>query len=127
MSLNFRQSEVWKLSRVQNIEIIQILSTSKLERLYKFKDQIFRSSGSVMDNIAEGFERDGNRELIQFLSIAKGSNGELSSQITRLLDMQIITEIKHGEMQKQSAEISKQIGGFITYLKRSEMQGSKKK
>jgi four helix bundle protein len=127
MSLNFRQSEVWKLSRVQNIEIIQILSTSKLERLYKFKDQIFRSSGSVMDNIAEGFERDGNRELIQFLSIAKGSNGELSSQITRLLDMQIITEIKHSEMQKQSAEISKQIGGFITYLKRSEMQGSKKK
>ena len=80
-----------------------------------------------MDNIAEGFERDGNRELIQFLSIAKGSNGELSSQITRLLDMQIITEIKHSDMQKQSAEISKQIGGFITYLKRSEMQGSKKK
>ena len=90
----FEDLEIWKEARILSQEIFSISQETNLKTDYKFNSQIKSSSGSVMDNIAEGFERDGNLEFRQFLSIAKGSAGETRSQIYRLYDYQYIDEEK---------------------------------
>ena len=127
MNTNYRESEVWKLSRKLNKEIHQILQHPCLAQQFRLKEQIRSSAGSIMDNIAEGFERDGRAELIQFLSIAKGSAGELGSQLTRLLDIEAIEDAKYQVLSASVDSISKQLAGFMKYLKQSEYSGFKKK
>ena len=73
--------KIWNAARDLAKEIIIISKTTDLKLDFKLRDQIKGASGSVMDNIAEGFERDGNLEFRQFLSIAKGSAGEVRSQL----------------------------------------------
>ena len=87
---NFEDLDIWQLARIICDEIYQISVSTPLHKDYKLNNQIKGSSGSVMDNIAEGFERDGNREFIQFLSISKGSCGETRSQLYRILDRKIL-------------------------------------
>ena len=82
----FEDLEIWQEARKLAKEIYVISKETDLKTDVRFKEQIKASSGSVMDNIAEGFERDGNLEFRQFLSIAKGSAGESRSQIYRLFD-----------------------------------------
>ena len=79
----FEELKVWKEARELCIVIKEITSTEGFSKDFRFRDQIRASSGSIMDNIAEGFERDGRKEFIQFLSIAKGSCGETRSRIKR--------------------------------------------
>ena len=82
----FEDIDAWQLSRQLNNKIIPLLEKLNESRNYELKNQLDRSAGSVMDNIAEGFERDGNREFIQFLAISKGSLGEVRSQLYRAFD-----------------------------------------
>jgi len=87
----FEDLEVWQEARRLYNEILIISESKGLKNDFRLKDQIKDSSGSVMDNIAEGFERDGNLEFRQFLSIAKGSAGETRSQLYRVFDNGYIT------------------------------------
>lgn len=86
MVKRFEDLEIWQLSRSLCNEIYEIIENSQLKQNFKLSNQIDGSSGSIMDNIAEGFERNGNKEFLQFLSIAKASCGETRSQLYRVLD-----------------------------------------
>lgn len=91
----FEDLEIWSLAR-EICQLVEFLiQNTNLKTNYSLRDQIDRSSGSIMDNIAEGFERNGNREFIQFLSIAKGSAGEVKSQSYRAFDKNLITKEQH--------------------------------
>lgn len=88
----FEDLKVWQLAPEICNDIWYLFENSSLGKDYELKNQMSRSSGSIMDNIAEGFERNGNRKFIQYLSIAKGSCGEIRSQLYRALDRKHITQ-----------------------------------
>lgn len=106
MSKRLEDLEVWKLSREFNKKIYPLIrNSSSIEQ--RLRNQILSSAGSIMDNIAEGYERDGNREFIQFLSIAKGSCGECKSQLYRCADWEIIPQKECEMMIRDLDTISK--------------------
>jgi four helix bundle protein len=122
---NFEEIEAWKGARLLSSKIYKLTLEGTFAKDFKLRDQINGSSGSVMDNIAEGFERNGTREFIQFLSIAKGSAGETRSQLYRALDRKHITTETHEELQGEVLKINKQLSGLIDYLKASGLSGTK--
>jgi four helix bundle protein len=122
---SFEEIEVWQLARQFCQDIFNIMQYNGLKTDFALKDQINRSSGSVMDNIAEGFGRDGTKEFVNFLSIAKGSANESRSQLHRILDRNYISESEHKSLCDKSLEIANKIGGLIAYLKRSNFRGTK--
>jgi len=124
---NFEDLEIWKMSRILCQEVHEIINSTPLEKDYRLRDQINDSSGSIMDNIAEGFERDGKKEFRQFLSISKGSCGECRSQLYRIYDRNYIKKQKFESMKEETILIGKKIGSFIKYLNNSDYQGVKYK
>ncbi|QXP71733.1 four helix bundle protein [Polaribacter sp. R2A056_3_33] len=121
----FEDLEIWQLARKLAQQVIFISKNTDLKNDYRFKDQIKTSSGSVMDNIAEGFERDGNLEFRQYLSIAKGSAGEVRSQSYRLFDSEYISEEKLNDLIIECEHLSKKIANFISYLNKRDFKGTK--
>lgn len=121
----FEDIEAWKRAREVTKKIYQLSSTGEFSRDFGLKDQIRRCSVSVMSNIAEGFERDGNREFINFLSIAKGSCGEARSQLYVAFDQNFITSDDFESTYDHLSQTGRMIGGFMNYLKQSELKGKK--
>ena len=103
----------------------ELIREKRFQRNFGLVSQIERSAGSIMDNIAEGFERGGNREFIQFLYISKGSCGELRSQMYRALDDGYINSEEFNLITNFCIKISNLIFKLIEYLKRSELKGQK--
>jgi len=120
----FSELESWKSAR-QICKRLVLMANERIDfkRDRFLYDQMRRSSGSIMDNIAEGFYREGNKEFILFLGYAKGSCGELKSQLFRAQDFNYITIDELGEFQKEIKRINRMISGLQNYLKKSEIKG----
>jgi four helix bundle protein len=121
----FEDLEIWQEARRLAKEIHFISIETELKTDFRFRDQIKAASGSVMDNIAEGFERNGNLEFRQFLSIAKGSAGETRSQLYRVLDFNYINEEKFITLRIDYENLSGKINNFISYLNKKDFKGTK--
>jgi len=121
----FEDLEIWKEARRLAKEIHWIAVETDLKSDFRFRDQIKASSGSIMDNIAEGFERNGNLEFRQFLSVAKGSAGETRSQLYRVLDYNYIDVVKFEILKTDFENLSGKINNFISYLNKKDFKGTK--
>ena len=121
----FEDLEVWKLARELCNEIFLLTNQPAFSKDFGLKNQINGSSGSVMDNIAEGFENDGNKEFGQFLSISKGSCGECRSQLYRALDCHYITIEQFNLNSQKTIDLGRKISNLMTYLKNSDLKGIK--
>ena len=121
----FEDLEIWQEARKLAKEVFILSKETDLKTEFRFKEQIKASSGSVMDNIAEGFERDGNLEFRQLLSKAKGSAGETRSQIYRLYDSEYISEEQFKDLKNKYENLSGKIKNFITYLNKKNFKGNK--
>jgi four helix bundle protein len=123
----FEDLQLWQQARALAKEIYFLTETPTLMKEFRFKEQIKSSSGSIADNIAEGFEREGTKEFIQFLYIAKGSAGEMRSQLHRAFDANLINESAYNNLIKEATDISTSISNFINYLKKADFKGNKYK
>lgn len=121
----FEDLEIWQSARVISKKIHLLSLETELKNDFGLKNQIKNSSGSVMDNIAEGFERGGNLEFRQFLSVAKASAGETRSQLYRLWDFDYIDQKKFEELKIELENLSGEIQNFIKYLNKNDFKGDK--
>jgi len=122
---SFEELEVWKKARMVSKEIFKVTMSESFFKDFALKDQINRASGSIMDNIAEGFERGGRKEFIQFLSYAKGSAGEVKSQLYRAMDHGHINQETFQKFQQEISDIGKMLAGLISYLNKTNIDGTK--
>ena len=121
----FEDIEAWKLSRVICQKVESLFTSTDLGKNFALRNQMERSSGSIMDNIAEGFGRGGNQEFHNFLSYSKGSASELRSQLYRSLDKNLISQEQFEELNKDCLVAENKIGAFMHYIRRSDIKGIK--
>ena len=121
----FEDIEAWKMAREVTQMIYQISSASNFSKDFALVNQIRRASVSILSNIAEGFERNGDKEFIQFLTIAKGSCGEVCAQLYVALDQHHIDKEKFVIIKNKLVETSRMLSGLIKYLQQSSLKGSK--
>ena len=122
---NFEELDIFQKARELCKQVYSITKEKEFQKDSRFVQQIHASAGSVMDNIAEGFERDGNKEFINFLYIAKGSCGEVRSQIIRASDVGFIDKDTAKRLYNDCMALSKAIAKFIKTLKGSGFAGFK--
>jgi four helix bundle protein len=123
----FEELEVWKKARVLQKEVFKLTKTRDFSKDYRLVTQINDATDSTMGNISEGIERDGRKELMQFLSFAKGSAGEVRSHLWVAYDRGYIDEVVFNSMHGICKDVSKMLGGFLRYLKSSQVKGNKYK
>jgi len=121
----FEDIEAWKRARQMTRKIYALSREGAFSRDFGLKDQMRRASVSSMSNIAEGFERDGTQEFIHFLSMAKGSSGELRSQLYVALDEGYITQEQFDELYRDAEAVSKMTARFMEYLQSADWRGNK--
>jgi four helix bundle protein len=121
----FEDLTIFQMARDLCKEVYAITKEGEFHKDTRFVQQIHAAAGSVMDNIAEGYERDGNKEFTNFLYIAKGSCGEVRSQIIRASDVGFIDNDTATRLYNDSLSLSRSISKFITTLKSSSITGLK--
>lgn len=121
----FEDLIAWQKSRELSTTIFRMIKSDRFSKNYALKDQLCRAVISVSANIAEGYERDGNKEFIKHLSIAKGSVGEVRSLLYMAVDLECISLKQMDEIKSLSLETARLIGGLISYIQRSNMKGKK--
>lgn len=121
----FEDLRIWQMARELCKEVYRCTDIKPWKYDTRFVQQIRAAAGSVMDNIAEGFERDGNKEYIQFLYIAKASCGEVRSQIIRASDVGFLTNEDYIKLYNDCISLNKGISAFIRNLKTSSVSGIK--
>lgn len=121
----FEDLTIFQMARDLCKDVYAITKDGEFHKDTRFVQQIHAAAGSIMDNIAEGYERDGNKEFINFLYIAKGSCGEVRSQIIRATDVGFIDKDTAQKLYNDSLNLSKAISKFITSLKGSSITGLK--
>jgi len=115
----------WQKARELTRYVYKVSKQEDFVKDFELRGQIRSASISIMSNIAEGFERGGDKEFSQFLSIAKGSCGEVRSQLYVALDESYISPVEFKELHAGTVEISRLISGFMGYLRQSNLRGSK--
>lgn len=122
----FEDIESWKLARELCKKLGELIDNGNFKKSFRLIHQIEGASGSIMDNIAEGFERGSRAEFIQFLGYAKGSCGELRSQLYRAFDRNFLTQKEFDELYETSTHIGGLIQKFIAYLLKTDIAGQRK-
>lgn len=121
----FEELEVWKIARALAAKVYEIALNLPISREYRLSDQMKGSCGSIMDNIAEGFDRGSRLEFINSLSIARGETGELKSQLYRALDNKMISEQLFDELYNDCDRLIRKLSAFIEYLNKTNIKGQK--
>jgi len=121
----FEDLVAWQKTRELVKNIHKVTNKGPLKKDYSLRNQICRASVSAMSNVAEGFEREGDKEFIQFLSQAKASCGEVRSQLYIAHDLGYVNQNEFNTLHDMASEASRVISGLIGYLRRSEFKGSK--
>ena len=122
---SFTEMKVWKLSKKLAGAVYHATSNPNFSRDWSLRDQMRKAAVSIPGNIAEGFERGGTGEFIQFLSVAKGSAGELITQLHIALDVGYLEGDEFNELEAWAKEVGAMLGGLIKYLGKSGVKGSK--
>jgi len=121
----FEDIDAWQKARELVKEVYGATGRGSFSKDFALKDQIRRASISAMSNIAEGFERDGKKEFIQLLSIAKGSTGEVKSQLYVAKDQGYLTRAQFDSLAALADKTGRMIAGLMGYLKESNIRGWK--
>ena len=124
---DFEELAIFQKARDLSKNIYPITQRGEFKYDTRFVQQIRASAGSIMDNIAEGFERTGNKEFLNFLYIAKGSCGEVRSQLIRANDLGYMTKEEYDELYTECRKLSAGIMNFIKEIRTSEYAGAKYK
>lgn len=122
---DFEELAIFQKARDLSKKIYPITQRGEFKNEFRFVQQIRAAVGSIMDNIAEGFERGGNKEFLNFLYIAKGSCGEVRSQLIRANDIGYLTIEEYNELYTESRKLSAGIMNFIKEIKASDLSGAK--
>jgi four helix bundle protein len=121
----FEDLEIWQLARELYIKISAVAEALRKAKEFRFAEQMKSAAGSIMDNIAEGFERNSRLEFLNSLSISKGESGELKSQLYRAACDKYIDEKEFSELYEDTDKVSKKIANFMKYLNSSTIKGLK--
>jgi len=114
----FEDLHVWQDARALVRELYKITKQRAFRQDFSLRDQVTRAATSTMSNIAEGFERGSRKEFIQFLNIAKGSNGEVRSQICIAFDQEYIDQKSYDALRESALTLSRRLARFISYLQK---------
>jgi four helix bundle protein len=123
---SFEDIESWKLGKELCSKIGKFIDEGKFKKNYRLIDQMEGSSGSIMDNIAEGFERGTKGEFVLFLGYAKGSSGEFRSQLYRALNREYLSQTEFDDLYALATNISGKLQKFIEYLLKTQIAGTRK-
>lgn len=121
----FEDLEAWQRAREFTKAVYRLTGNGRFRKDYSLRDQMRRASVSVMSNVAEGFERGGDKEFRQFLALAKGSTGEVRSHLYVALDAELITEAEFDRLYALASRVAQILSGLMRYLQRSPLRGRK--